>query len=70
MTTPRVTEMPRKLEPTSSDPFLAGCADDEPLAVVVQLRPRGPRELRVASTRRRDRRPPFRPSPGSGDDAA
>jgi hypothetical protein len=54
MTTPRVTELPRRLEPSSPDTFLRGC--DGPLAEVIQLRPRDPRAPRRPSTARRGAR--------------
>ena len=39
MTTPRVTELPRRLEPVGGDTFLAGCeAAPRPLAVVLAFR--------------------------------
>jgi hypothetical protein len=56
MTTPRVTELPRRLEPSSPDTFLRGCGEEAPLAVVVQLRPRDPlAPRRPAMARRRAR---------------
>jgi hypothetical protein len=79
MTTPRVTELPRRLEPIGNDTFLGGCDDDaqppardlRPLAAVVQLRPRDPLAPRRAA---RARRGPHPPRPGSfsgpGDSAA
>jgi hypothetical protein len=60
MTTPRVTELPRRLEPSSPDTFLgtraapaapAAC-DTRPLATVVQLRPRDPLAPRRRSSAR------------------
>ncbi len=65
MTTPRVTELPRRLEPSSPDTFLRGCGDG-PLADVVQLRPRDPlAPRRPAMPRRaaRERRLAFVPGP-------
>jgi hypothetical protein len=51
MTSPRVVELPRRLEPVSRDTFLgAGDADalrhDAHIAPVVRLRPRNPRDPR------------------------
>jgi hypothetical protein len=86
MTTPRVIEMPRRLEPISADTFLGGCASDvppsaapaappvcesRPLAAVVQLRPRDPLAARRSARNRRVRHAP-RPGTytGPGDDAA
>jgi hypothetical protein len=84
MTTPRVIEMPRRLEPISADTFLGGCVSDapppapapavceaRPLAAVVQLRPRDPLATRRSARARRLRRNP-RPGTysGPGDDAA
>jgi len=65
MTTPRVIELPRRLEPTSLDTFLGGC-DDRPPAVVVALRPRD------GAGRRRSRARALRPTgdPGPGGQAA
>jgi hypothetical protein len=71
MTTPRVVELPRRLESTSNDTFLGGCASDAPLAAVVQLRPRtGLRSVRSQPVRRGGR--PLRsvPTAGPGDQAA
>jgi hypothetical protein len=49
MTTPRVTELPRRLEPSSRDTFLGSDDETAPLAVVLQLRPRSThRSLRAA----------------------
>ncbi len=75
MTTPRVTELPRRLEPSSRDTFLGAREDApidrRPLATVVALRPRDPLAPR--------RRPPARRGPrplravaaiGPGDSAA
>jgi len=69
MTTPRVVELPRRLEPTSTDTFLAGC-DSEVLAAVVPLRSRDTSARRAARSRRGLR--PTRPTgdPGPGGDAA
>ena len=68
MTTPRVTELPRRLEPIGGDTFLGGCEPDPRprMAVVVQLPPRD------ANSPRRTRRPapPRRPMTGPGGDAA
>ena len=66
MTTPRVTELPRRLEPTSIDTFLG----DGPLARVVPLNSRD-RTAARRSPRPHGRRP-MRPSgdPGPGGDAA
>jgi len=66
MTTPSVTELPRRLEPTSYDTFLG---DTGPLARVVPLHSRE-RDARRAP--RTHRRRPLRPSgdPGPGGDAA
>jgi hypothetical protein len=56
MTTPRVVELPRRLEPISRDTFLGAGDVAAPLAVVVALHPRGalgtrrpPRAIRGAS---------------------
>jgi hypothetical protein len=68
MTTPHVTELPRRLEPTSLDTFLGDCA---PMAVVLQLRARdGVAGRRPAHARRAVRA--LRPTgdPGPGGDAA
>lgn len=47
MTTPRVVELPRRLEPTSADTFLgAERAEEPPLAEVIVLRPRAARRPR------------------------
>lgn len=85
MTTPRVTELPRRLEPICSDTFLSAREDEapaprklaavresRPLGVVLQLRPRDPlTPSRPAKARRRNRRPPHvRSDPGPGGDAA
>ena len=83
MTTPRVTELPRRLEPIGSDTFLGGREDEarppappslaiarelRPLAIVLPLRPRDPLAARrPAKPRRRTRRPAH---PGPGGDAA
>jgi hypothetical protein len=62
MTSPRVVELPRRLEPVSRDTFL-GAVDAEALrrdarvAPVVRLRPRGPRGPRAP------RRPAGEPVP-------
>jgi hypothetical protein len=72
MTTPRVIELPRRLEPTSTDTFLSGCeAELRPLAVVVPLRGRDTVPGRRPPRARRGPRP-TRPSgdPGPGGDAA
>jgi len=72
MTTPRVIELPRRLEPTSADTFLAGCdGDQRPLATVVPLRARDVSAARRPPHSRRGLRP-SRPSgdPGPGGDAA
>ncbi len=55
MTTPRVTELPRRLEPSSRDTFLGSSAADDhaPLAAVVQLRPGAPLTARRSSKRHR-----------------
>jgi len=42
MTTPRVTELPRRMEPIGADTFL-GQAPQRPSAVVLQFRPRSGR---------------------------
>jgi hypothetical protein len=82
MTTPHVTELPRRLEPICSDTFL-GSGEDEssapprlviareprPLGVVLPMRPRDPGSRPVAKARRRRRRPPQLGS-GPGDSAA
>jgi hypothetical protein len=68
MTTPRVTELPRRLEPSSPDTFLRGCGE-APLAVVVQLRPRDPLVPRRRPAARRSARA-LRPVIMSGPDAA
>jgi hypothetical protein len=67
MTTPRVTELPRRLEPTSIDTFLG---DTRPLARVVPLHSRDRDPAR--RSQRPHRRRPLRPSgdPGPGGDAA
>lgn len=53
MTTPRVTELRRRLEATAPDTFLTAAAtDDRPLATVVVLRPRDPARGRRPRTRR------------------
>jgi hypothetical protein len=85
MTTPRVTELPRHLEPICADTFLGAREDDSPaprklsiaresrpLAVVLPLRPRDPLDpSRPAKPRRRTRRPPVSGGmPGPGGDAA
>jgi len=50
MTSPRVVELPRRLEPVSRDTFLGADADapryDAHVAAVVRLRPRDSRGLR------------------------
>jgi hypothetical protein len=69
MTTPRVTELPRRLEPSSPDTFLRGCGEAAPLAVVVQLRPRDPLAPRRSATARRNTRT-LRPVAWLGPDAA
>jgi hypothetical protein len=64
MTTPHVTELPRRLEPISKDTFLGGGPEGEqrPPGVVLQLRPRAPR---------RGPRPPLGgPDDGPGGRAA
>jgi len=72
MTTPRVIELPRRLEPTSTDTFLSGCeGDPRPLGVVVPLRARDATgAVRSPHPRRGPRS--TRPSgdPGPGGDAA
>jgi hypothetical protein len=82
MTTPRVTELPRRLEPICSDTFLreddvppprlAAVREPRPLAVVLQMRPRDPLVARrPAKPRRVSRRPPHSGGmPGPGGDAA
>jgi hypothetical protein len=85
MTTPRVTELPRHLEPICSDTFLGSREDDSPVSrkltiardpraagVVVPLRPRDPLASgRPAKRRSRSRRPPHSGGmPGPGGDAA
>jgi hypothetical protein len=65
MTTPRVVELPRRLEPISRDTFLgAGGVElqdaseaDAPLAAVVTLRPRDARAFRRPARARRGARP-------------
>jgi len=42
MTTPRVTELPRRMEPIGADTFL-GESPQRPSAVVLQFRPRSGR---------------------------
>lgn len=72
MTTPRVVELPRRLEPTSADTFLGGCESDVlPLAVVLPLRARDSAAGRRSPRPRRGSRP-TRPmgDPGPGGDAA
>jgi len=68
MTTPRVTELPRRLEPTSLDTFLG---DFPPLARVVPLHSRD-RDLRSRPPRGRRSSRELRPmgDPGPGGDAA
>jgi hypothetical protein len=61
MTTPSVTELPRRLEPTSIDTFLGG--DPRPLARVVPLHSRE-RDPARRSPRPRPRRP-LRPAPAA-----
>lgn len=64
MTTPRVIELPRRLEPISRDTFLgAGEGEpptarehDAPLAVVVAIRPQDARVMRPVPRRRRGAR--------------
>jgi hypothetical protein len=71
MTTPRVVELPRRLEPISRDTFLGTGEVDAPLAVVVTLRPRtalGPR--RPVRTRRGPRPLRVVADLGPGDPAA
>jgi hypothetical protein len=66
MTTPRVIELPRRLEATSADTFLAVLTPDtRPLAPVVSLHSRSgrPRADRVT-------RPVLSLVDGPGDDAA
>ncbi len=63
MTTPRVIELPRRLEATSQDTFLGLLRPDSaPLAPVVALRPRE-RRLRVVAPLSSDATSPY-------DDAA
>ena len=71
MTTPRVIELPRRLEPTSADTFLSGCeAELRPLAVVLPLQRDTAPGRRPPHPRRGSRL--TRPSgdPGPGGDAA
>jgi hypothetical protein len=70
MTTPRVIELPRRMEPTSLDTFLGGrVAEIRPLATVVPLRARDVAGHRPV--RRRRGRPLFvSGDPGPGGDAA
>ncbi|MDX6681472.1 MAG: hypothetical protein QOG94_1511 [Solirubrobacteraceae bacterium] len=70
MTTPSVTELPRRLEPTSIDTFLGG--DPRPLARVVPLHSRERDPARRSPRPRPRPRRPLRPSgdPGPGGDAA
>jgi hypothetical protein len=79
VTTPRVIELPRRLEPISRDTFLgAGGIElpvagevDVPLAVVVALRPHAARGLRhPARIRRGGRRLRAVADLGPGDQAA
>jgi len=73
MTTPRVTELPRRLESTGADTFLSGCdAEARPLAAVVPLRPRDPLALRRPGRPRRGATPhrPGPPPTGPGGDEA
>ncbi len=85
MTTPRVTELPRHLEPICSDTFLGGREDDaqappvlaavresRPLGVVLPMRPRDPQAVRPQPRRRRRTGRPQYPGgmPGPGGDAA
>jgi hypothetical protein len=58
MTSPRVIELPRRLEPVARDTFLAGSETAAPRAVshvgnVVALRPRDARSRRRAPAPRR-----------------
>ncbi|HWI08063.1 MAG TPA: hypothetical protein VNT54_11170 [Solirubrobacteraceae bacterium] len=55
MTSPRVVELPRRLEPVAHDTFLAGCEPQAPrpvsyVANVVALRPRDAGGRRRAPT--------------------
>lgn len=72
MITPRVVELPRRLEPISRDTFLGAGEVDVPLAVVVALRPRDARGMRRPARVRRGTRPPLRAVTdlGPGDHAA
>jgi hypothetical protein len=75
MTTPRVVELPRRLEPISRDTFLGAGEAEAPLAVVVALRPRGALGSRRAARARGARQlraVPLRAvaDPGPGDHAA
>jgi hypothetical protein len=71
MTTPRVTELPRRLEPIGNDTFLGGCeVDAGPLASVLPLRPRDPLAVRRSARARRGGPRPPRPTTGPGDEAA
>jgi hypothetical protein len=78
MTTPRVTELPRRLEPSGADTFLGGSStkppsrDARPLATVLPLRPRDPLASRRLARARRGPRPthPGAPLGPGGDQAA
>ena len=71
MTTPRVTELPRRLEPIGNDTFLGGCeVDAGPLASVLPLRPRDPLAARRLARARRGPRPQRPTTTGPGDQAA
>jgi hypothetical protein len=71
MTTPRVVELPRRLEAISRDTFLGAGEVQAPLAVVVALRPRGAPGPRRALTARAGTRPLRAVADlGPGDDAA
>ncbi|MEA2219101.1 MAG: hypothetical protein QOJ35_1727 [Solirubrobacteraceae bacterium] len=72
MTTPHVTELPRRLEATSPDTFLSGAgADAAPLAPVVSLGARAASSGPRAPRPRRGSRPSRPPAGyGPGDDAA
>jgi hypothetical protein len=66
MTTPRVIELPRRLEATSADTFLGvNGRDPRPLVRVVALHPRGRRPQAG-----RGARPALSLVDGPGDDAA
>jgi hypothetical protein len=68
-TTPRVIELPRRLESTSTDSFLDKAGTDAPLATVLQLRPRAGQRAKRSSRSRRNG-PALHLVAGPGDAAA